>query len=895
MKASSRTSRFSAISSVVALVATLVVISPNPPAKGVTLLSWTGTVTNVIDGDTFDVDVAGVGTQTVRVAGINTNEINHTADCWASDAKTRLEQLVLGEVVTLKARDAGSTAEGRPIRHVFLGSTNIGQKMVAEGYGLSLIFINDEPDFADDYISAFWTAHDARLRIHDDDGCASGPQQSTDIELVTIGDADGTDSQNLNGEYVDILNHGGSPLDLTDWAMHDSAIDYYWFPAGTSVPAGGRIRVHVGSGTDSATDLYMGFTRAIFSGMDGAFLLDPDEDIRAFDYWPCHGRCGPPAGRLVVESVIYDPPGNDDLDPNGEQIVIRNEGPTPVNLTDWRVESFPHVLHIDGQTIAPQATATVHVGNGTNGGGKVYWGKSGSILDAPGDSVHLITPDGDVQDCFAWGTNTCTSRPSVSADGSDFDADGFDDLAIGVPGEAIGSISNAGGVNLVWGSPSSTTSTRNRFLRQGGGYPGTAEQNDRFGSSVTAGDFNGDGYPDLAVGAPGETVSGKSNSGAVSAIPGGRYGLNLGDARYYSQWGTVPGSAEAGDLFGGSLAAGDFNGDGFSDLAIGSPGEAIGSAAAAGAVTVLDGSASGLDRNGVLFSQTGPIPGASESDDRFGEALAVGDFNADGYDDLAIGVPGEDLGSKVDAGVVIIVFGSSTGLQTGSAISRSQQGPIPGATEPDDRFASALAAGDLNGDRFDDLIVGVPGEDIGSKTDAGLVTVIPGNGGGLSTGGVSATQDGPIPGGTEPYDLFGAAVAAGDFNRDGFDDVAISAPGEGLSGSANTGAVIMTWSNSGGFNASGSSMFSSSAWGSSTPTGALLGSALMAADFDGDGRHDIAAGSPGATITGHAGAGRTVILEGTDGNGQTGSAWDQGVLAGSPEAGDSLGTSLVNG
>src|SRR5207247_7785917 len=129
------------------------------------------------------------------------------------------------------------------------------------------------------------------------------------------------------------------------------------------------------------------------------------------------------------------------------------------------------------------------------------------------------------------------------------------------------------------------------------------------------------------------------------------------------------------DNFGWTLAAGDLNHDGYSDLAIGVPGKDV-SRDDAGAVNVLYGSAAGLSPTAAMADQywTQDSTGIEESsgfDDHFGTSVTTGDFNSDGYVDLAVGVPGEDLStnfSLFNAGAVNVIYGSSSGLSaTGSS------------------------------------------------------------------------------------------------------------------------------------------------------------------------------------------------------------------------------------
>jgi FG-GAP repeat len=136
------------------------------------------------------------------------------------------------------------------------------------------------------------------------------------------------------------------------------------------------------------------------------------------------------------------------------------------------------------------------------------------------------------------------------------------------------------------------------------------------------------------------------------------------------------------------------------------------------------------------------------------------DFNQDGTDDMAVGVPGEDVGHSLDAGAVNVLYGGAAGL-TGTASQLFTQ--VGGAIEAGDSFGDALATGDFNQDGYADLAASVPGEAVGTRYGAGAVSVLYGSAGGLtSTGGQLFTQESPsVPGAAEREDAFGAALAAG--------------------------------------------------------------------------------------------------------------------------------------
>lgn len=418
---------------------------------------------------------------------------------------------------------------------------------------------------------------------------------------------------------------------------------------------------------------------------------------------------------------------------------------------------------------------------------------------------------------------------------------------------------------------------------------------------VAKGNFNGDAYGDIAIGVPGQD----GGAGVVIVVYGTEEGLNY-SARQIIDQSWAGGTQEADDRFGSSLASGNFDGDQWSDLAIGVPGEDLNGLTDAGAVHVLRGTGTGVTTFGArIWSQYDGI-GTVEAGDQFGASLVWADFGVSTHGDLAIGVPGEDVGSIVDAGAVHVLYGSGVGISpAGDLLLIQGQAGLAGTAEPNDRFGSVLAAGNLGGDPQAELVIGTPNEAIGPVPRAGFVQILFGGAPGLDPTRQMSLQQGSgwLSDTAEAYDYLGSAFGVGDFDGDGQRDLAVSAPFETID-SATQGLVHVVYGGGAGPNPGRQQTFSLRSLGQ---PGGSFGYALAGGDFDGDGNFELAVGQPYAEVAGAPYAGRVLVLRGRAATGLDATAvdewlqyhiWHSGNRYGTnsllefPEAGDLVGASL---
>ncbi|MFI8101189.1 FG-GAP repeat protein [Streptomyces sp. NPDC086023] len=398
-------------------------------------------------------------------------------------------------------------------------------------------------------------------------------------------------------------------------------------------------------------------------------------------------------------------------------------------------------------------------------------------------------------------------------------------------------------------------------------------------AAPTRGDLTGDGKADLAV------YGGWYGGGQeVQLVPGGTVGrLGRGAVAVNQNDPGIPlgNDPAAFEEFGTVLAYGDFNRDGRTDLAVGAPEASVGGVTSAGAVTVLYGRAgTPYYARARLFTQNTPgVPGVAERSDRFADALAAGDFDGDGYADLAVGTPREDLGSKADAGSVTILRGGTGGLTaTGAKLLTQDTRGIPGTADPMARFGLRLAAGNLAGGRADELVVVAPNDGPPAGTPeficagpagttqrsrpSGSVTVLRGGTSGpLTSSGVQYLTAaklalGGITGGVSS---FSNTAVTGRLYGGTYADLAVSGR-QANGGKCGEGAVAVVRGGKEGLPATATTVLTAAGVGRPRVHGALFGDDLAVGDVDANGTDDLLAisrrindGSDDHRVPGYAG------------------------------------------
>ncbi len=484
----------------------------------------------------------------------------------------------------------------------------------------------------------------------------------------------------------------------------------------------------------------------------------------------------------------------------------------------------------------------------------------------------------------------------------DFDGDGYADLVLPST-DTVGSATAAGAAWVLYGGPhGANTGDRHAYFTESLiGRGAHSDQGDNFAYRSATGDLNGDGYDDLALSAPNKKVGTIAGAGAVVVLYGGPDGLETSDAQYFTEATSGMGATPAtNDTFGSALAIADFNHDGVADLAIGALGKSVAGHPLSGAVYELFGTRARLSHAAPLlprrFDQsTAGIHGGVRDNDQFGYGLSSGDYDGDGFADLAVEVPGKDVGAAANAGVVDVLRGSGTGLTGAGAQTWSENTTgIPDTAEAGDLWGFTLASLDVNGDGRSDLVVGAPTEGQGATGTVGAATLLYGSTHGLSAAGaefflIDNTTQGQV---STALNYFASSLTPLDFDGDGRVDLAIGVEGH-VAGAKNYAGEVVVLHNVGTrLSRAGGFVFDRDTAGMVGPSaiGQYFGARLIAGDFSGNGRDDLAVSLPGLQVSGRDFAGATQVFYGAPtGFATNDQQFTANTLGGTPVPGARLG------
>ncbi len=529
------------------------------------------------------------------------------------------------------------------------------------------------------------------------------------------------------------------------------------------------------------------------------------------------------------DDVIVGAAGYSDGPPNQGAVFVFNGSPNGLLGADPGAAAASY-----------QASATdTRLGSGVAGAGDVNAdgyddvifgadGYDGGETNEGAAYVYLGGPNGLQFAAFYEGNQPEALFGAAVAGAGDVNGDGFDDVAVGAL-SYDGRFSNSGGAFVFFGGPGPLTSGSPRTAASAvvsGQYGGSG-----FGIAVAgAGDVDGDGYDDLIVN---ESLygDGQTFEGAAFVYSGGPYGL----AGYPSPAATLE-SNQPSASFGFSVAGGgDVNGDGYDDVVVGALNYDSGQTDEGAAFVFLGGPA-GI-ANGSPGTAAAVLQG-DQPDARFGTSVSIAaDVNGDGYSDVVVGAYLYEAG-QTNEGAAFVFLGGPAGIANGSAATAAA---TLQSDQADSLFGYELsAAGDVNNDGYDDVIVSALNYDSG-QTNEGAAFVFLGGASGVASG-TPATAATTIQSDQASALLGWSVSGAGDVNNDGYDDVIVGALSYD-SGQTNEGAAFVFLGGASGVTSATPATAATTI--QSDQDSASVASVAGAGDVNGDGYDDVVVGVPG--------------------------------------------------
>jgi len=387
------------------------------------------------------------------------------------------------------------------------------------------------------------------------------------------------------------------------------------------------------------------------------------------------------------------------------------------------------------------------------------------------------------------------------AGAGDVNNDGFDDVLIGARNATTNGNTGSGRCYLVYGGAALPSVISLATLGAGGVTMNGIGFSDIAGHSIAGpGDVNGDGFDDMLIGAPGAGHAGIGFAGEAYIVYGSNTLPSLLELSSLAAGGGVTINGIASSDQNGTMvaAAGDVNNDGFMDILTGSPlADPFGKNLAGRAAIVYGGPSLPLVINLVSLNAGGVLINGHSSGDKLGDVGGgAGDINGDGFDDIILGVRVKNGPAGEKAGRSYVYYGGAGLPQTININAIGAGGITFEGVGANDQSGNAVATGgDVNGDGYDDLLIGATGADPNGDSNAGEVYLIEGGPTLPATYLLSTmNEDGTVLAGISPTDVAGNSVAfAGDVNGDGFDDVLVSAFLADPGGKASAGETYLVY------------------------------------------------------------------------------------------------------
>jgi hypothetical protein len=284
---------------------------------------------------------------------------------------------------------------------------DVGRIMIGEGHALPLAS-RGEWALNRSYNYLAQRAASQNVGIWNSHHCGSGPEQLARLRVWVNANPPGRDAADPNGEWAKVKNRDPAhAVGLGHWWLRDSALRRYTFPPGTTVPPGGSVTLYVGRGSNTASDFFWGYRKAIFDNEDehgtgdGAYLFDPDGDLRASMIYPCAYRCLDPLKHKVKVGV--HPSGH-------EYLTVRNLAGKGVNLEGRRLATGSYAYAFPAGTVLRRGDVLrVDVKGDPAEDQRLHkhWGLHRLILDNGGGVARVSTYNDIVLACKAWGYGSC--------------------------------------------------------------------------------------------------------------------------------------------------------------------------------------------------------------------------------------------------------------------------------------------------------------------------------------------------------------------------------------------------------------------------------------------------------------------------------------------------------